>query len=66
MTIKKKTFLTLESYFMNSLRPVICNFYKFPRISCDCIIFCKFPPPPSPPQSLVKTNESQHQFKGMN
>lgn len=41
MTIKKQVYLIIESYLM----PPICNFYNFPRVSCDCVFFCKFPHP---------------------
>lgn len=64
MTKSIKSFLV---FINNSLTPAICNFYKFPRVSCDCIFFCKFPP-----QTPIKISPSKlqnkilnHSFKGI-
>ena len=66
--INYKFLFYVESCLINSLRPVICNFYKFPRVSCDCIIFCKFPPSPFLSNPIVKKEETfnaRHKLKGM-
>ena len=40
------------------IRPKVCYYPQYPRVTCDCVGVCKFPPPDYP-TSKIKISEKK-------
>ena len=48
----------VRTYKLILTRPKVCYYPQYPRVNCDCVISCKFPPPDYP-TSKIKISEKK-------